>query len=359
MIFAAQRLGLLDAIKAVASNLIVLHHLAFYGPMSDSAAQLLPQLFAWLAADGRIAVQAFLVLGGFLAARALDGCGDDLHRMPLRLLLKRYLKLAPPFIAAMALAAAASELARRWMRHDSISAPASALQFAAHALLLHDLVGVEALSAGVWYVAIDFQLYALLLGLSWLVRVAGGGPRATVLAVAALAALSLWRLNLDPAWDAWAPYFFGSYAFGALAWRACAQRQAAWPLGALILALAGVALLVEFRTRIAAAALVALLLIAALRLRLRLPGTRSAVIAFLGRISYAVFLVHFPVCLVVNAAFVRFAPDTAPVRLGGVILAWLLSLLAGQAFHRWVETPLGAWSAGARTARAAAGAGRA
>jgi hypothetical protein len=41
-------------------------------------------------------------------------------------------------------------------------------QFLAHALLLHSVMGIDSLSAGVWYVAIDFQLFALMLALLWL-----------------------------------------------------------------------------------------------------------------------------------------------------------------------------------------------
>lgn len=62
--------------------------------------------------------------------------------------------------------------------------------------------------------------------------------------------------------------------------------------------------------------------------------------AWMGRISYAVFLIHFPVCLVVNAAFTRFAPSQPEVQLAGVLAAWLASLAAGAAFHRWIEQPL-------------------
>ena len=55
---AATRLAFIDALKAIASHFIVLHHLAFYGPMSDVANQLAPTLFSWLSQDARIAVQA-------------------------------------------------------------------------------------------------------------------------------------------------------------------------------------------------------------------------------------------------------------------------------------------------------------
>lgn len=44
----AQRLVFVDLLKAGAVQLVVLHHLALYGPLSDSAAELLPELMAWL-----------------------------------------------------------------------------------------------------------------------------------------------------------------------------------------------------------------------------------------------------------------------------------------------------------------------
>ena len=52
--------------------------------------------------------------------------------------------------------------------HDSIPDAPDILQLLAHALLLQDLLDQEALSAGVWYVAIDFQLFALAVTLLWL-----------------------------------------------------------------------------------------------------------------------------------------------------------------------------------------------
>ena len=94
---------------------------------------------------------------------------------PRAAIWRRYVKLAPPFVAATLLAAVASAWAAEWMTHDSISAPATLAQLCAHAVLLHGVLGYEALSAGAWYVAIDFQLYAALALLLWLGgRIAGG-----------------------------------------------------------------------------------------------------------------------------------------------------------------------------------------
>ena len=56
------------------------------------------------------------------------------------------------------------------MVHDSIPGATGPLHLLAHAFLLQDLLDQEALSAGVWYVAIDFQLFAVTVILLWLSR---------------------------------------------------------------------------------------------------------------------------------------------------------------------------------------------
>ena len=56
------RLACIDALKAVSSQLIVLHHLAFYGPMSDAAQALAPGLIGWLADYARTVSYTHLTL---------------------------------------------------------------------------------------------------------------------------------------------------------------------------------------------------------------------------------------------------------------------------------------------------------
>ncbi|WP_081933913.1 acyltransferase [Massilia sp. 9096] len=355
----SRQFGLINLLKAGAAQLIVLHHLAFYGPMMDYARPLMPSLVDWLDEYGRIAVQVFLVIGGFLAAKSLSPQGRPGIDQPIGTIWRRYIKLAPPFIVAMLLAMIASEVARHWMDHESISAPANPSQFAAHVLLLHGVLGYESLSAGAWYVAIDFQLYALLTLLLWACgRIADARrwPWLTPAVIGVAMSISLFYFNRDADFDNWGAYFFGSYGLGVLAWWASDPKRHPHGVTALLLMMlapAVLALAIDFRIRIAVALVVACVLFLFGRTRLASCSSHGwTVVNYLAKISYSVFLVHFPVCLVVNAAFTRFVPEQANLQALGAVTAWLASLAAGAAFCRWVEAPLGQMLAGFTKAKA-------
>jgi peptidoglycan/LPS O-acetylase OafA/YrhL len=339
---------LINLLKAGSAQLIVLHHLAFYGPMSDHARTVMPALIDWLYDYARIAVQVFLVIGGFLAAKSLSPQGLPGIANPLQNIWRRYIKLAPPFIVAILLAIIASAVASIWMTDDSISAPPTIGQLGAHVLLLHSVLGYESLSAGAWYVAIDFQLYALMTLVLWLPSRVVGKRLQVWLAPALVAigtATSLLYFNRDADWDVWAPYFFGSYGLGALAfWASDPGRKPRTVLLLLMMMVlpAVLALALDFRSRIAVAAVVACLLFLFGRARLTsCAGGALGLANSLAKISFSVFLVHFPVCLVVNAMFTRFVSEQPQLQAIGMLVAWGTSLWVGAIFFRWVEKPLG------------------
>jgi peptidoglycan/LPS O-acetylase OafA/YrhL len=327
-----------DLLKVVAAQAIVLHHLASYGPLAEQWAQLAPAAADWFARHARIAVQVFLVIGGYLAARQL---APHARWRPgssaWRAIAARYLRLVPPYGAVLVLAVSAAALARRVMADEMVPGPPTAGQWLAHLLLLQDLLGIDALSAGVWYVAIDFQLYALLVGVLMLALVLDHAARRRTapLLVALLVAASLLHFNRDARWDVAAPYFVGAYGLGVLAaWAPLDRRRWAWlALGTVWV---GLALVVEWRSRIAVAALTA----ASLMLwPARAAPWHSGVIAYWSRRSYALFLIHFPVLLLANAAFVHFAPAGRAAAGVGLLLAWAGSLAAAAGFYRFVEQP--------------------
>lgn len=340
----------IDVIKGVACVLIVTHHLAFYGPMSDIAYPLAPALLEWLREHARLAVQVFLVLGGYMVCMGLMAKPGTVAPPPsiASLMARRYLRLALPLFVALLVAVLAAELVRPWLDHPSVPGVPSLVQLLANVLLLQDLVGQEALSAGVWYVAIDFQLYVLaVLSLRGTARTAQGawlGP----LLVCGLMAASLLGFNRQPAWDAWGVYFFGAYGMGMVAaWAVQAHRKGqwnlvqAWVMYLVLLGLAALAL--DFRGRIAVAwaAALGLVLLGCRPLALRSRGWQA--MAYLGQRSYSVFLIHFAVSLLVNAVFGHFWPSSPWTNALGMGLSLLLSLLAGALLYERVERHVPTW----------------
>jgi len=64
-------------------------------------------------------------------------------------------------------------------------------------------------------------------------------------------------------------------------------------------------------------------------------------LAHFGTHSHALVLVHFPICLLVNALFELKDAAAAWASLPAMAAAWLLSNLAAVPFHRWIQAPVG------------------
>ncbi len=335
------RLPLIDAIKGVGCLAIVLHHLAIYGPMSAVVSQSAPQLIEGLVLYARQAVQMFFVLAGFLVAAQLAPEGKILPRPRVALIWKRYKRLITPFLFAVTSAILITALVRPWFEHESLSGAPSLFQLLTHALLLHDLFGIEALSAGVWFVAIDFQLFTLTVLLTALMHRAA--PNREVIfpvLIVLLSALSLWLLNRFSAYDIYAPYFFGAYGLGMLAYWSTRPAFGARAL-LIVLVLGGVALLLEYRITIFVALVTATLVSLAGQKGWLERWPRPGVLTWLGTRSYSIFLIHYGICIGFNALWHVLFPTGVLINGLGMLAAVLSSVAAGALLYRKVESQKG------------------
>jgi len=329
--------------------------MAFYGPMSDVVAQAWPTVLAYLYVHGRLAVQFFLVCAGFLTAGSLARYEELDLSEALKLAWQRYLRLAIPLLAALSFTVLVTEWVRPDFDHASLSATPDWGQALAHMVMLQHVLDIDALSAGIWYVAIDFQLYAMTLFSLMLVkacRCAHAVNSARTLRWglwSGLTCASLWGWNLHPGLDDHGIYFFGSYGLGLLAWEARRQfspglpgaRHRRWLAWGMLLVVGGVSWWLEPRWRIATALGVACLLMGAPAAWLSGEVVRSSgwirVVQWLSTVSYSVFLTHFGVTLLVSAGVSALWPDVLWANTMGMVLALLLSLLGGAMLYRLVE----------------------
>lgn len=333
---------LIDLLKVTAAQCIVLHHFSAYGPLSDAAALAMPDTMAWLYDNARMAVQVFLVVAGYLAAKGMSFAAHSFMDA-LRSLWQRYLRLIVPFGIALLITVLCCAVARPYLDTDLVPHTPTLPQLLAHASLLHSVLNVESLSAGVWYVAIDFQLYAALALLFW---VSKGNRLVSVGLVAALAIASLTWFNMDAALDVWAVYFFGAYGLGALArWAGLRARHGIYALGLYCTALtAGIAsLVVDFRERVALAISVSAVLASFGSYRMALPRRADRWVKHLSSTSYALFLVHFSVLLLANATWTVLKLQDADLAVGFIALSWLLSVACSHVFHTQIEVRLDQW----------------
>lgn len=340
---ATDRLWLLDVLRGAAAHVIVWHHLAFYWPPADSAHPLVLGVNDWLAEYGRCAVQVFFVISGFVAASRLGRRAIKDWRDAIDVVGQRYVRLAGPYLVALQLAILANWLAGQWSEHHAIADPPTIPQYLAHVVLLQDLLEYEALSAGVWYLAIDMQLTVLFVLMRLFARRLSSGvglsPQTAFQLIAwPLAAASLFWFNRDPAWDRWAIYFFGSYGLGlTAAWAQSSGRKwSFWAYAAMIV----LALVVEWRVRLAVALASGLIVHVGGRWEWVSSISDSRWLRTAAQTSYSLFLVHFPVSLLVQAGLSQLAADSPAWSCAGLLTAYALSVAAATAFYFGVERRL-------------------
>lgn len=331
-----RRLSFIVALRACAALIILWHHFALYPPLRDWAAPLIGGVLDWIEHHGR-ATQVFFVISGFVMARSMSGHDWCLRRIGC-FALQRYYRLGIPYLATIALILPVYAFARGWVPDDVLGSPVTLPQLLAHFFFLQDLLGYESLSAGLWFVCINFQLSLVFAALLWLRDRLGGTIDTVGLLGWPLAILSLFYVNLDPAWENWWLYFFPYFFLGVVIYRALAGERAPlefWAFQALML----VALLYEWRWRVGIAVAVGFLLFAAEKLEFGAHWPRNRVIARLGQVSYSLFLIHFPVLMAVSALWARLGWTSPAAAVAGLLAAFLLSIAAAFIFHRWVEMP--------------------
>jgi peptidoglycan/LPS O-acetylase OafA/YrhL len=337
------RFAFIDLLRILAAQVIVLHHLAFYGPLSDHAYPVATGTIDWLYEYGRFAVQIFFVTGGYCLAGSLARRKPDQPRAFIAVVIERYLRLGLPYLAALGVALVANEIARSLMDHPSISARPTPGQLVAHVFLLHKVLGYESLTAGIWYVAIDLQLVALVsLVYAVACRLSSQRRRGHALArwtLLGMGLLSAFFWNRSPDLDQFGIYFLASYMVGMVAaWTQDGSVPKAffWGyLGAIAFSLHA-----DFRARLVVAlATAALLVLVQGQVWLaRLSSIPS--LKRLGLVTYSLFLIHFPICLLVNAWWSHGLPPDPWMAILGMTVAYVLSLAGAVLFHHLVESRL-------------------
>ena len=343
----AGRLPLIDALRALASAIIVWHHMALYWPSSAQVIPFVSETLIWLKLNGR-ATQLFFVIGGFVMAQSLSRRQWN-GQVFGRYVVHRYFRLGLPYVGTIVLALGACTLGRGIISDYVAGAPPSLPQVLAHLLFLQKILGYESFSAGMWFVCINFQMSLVFAALLWVRDRQASRSLALPLVLGwVLAITALFYFNLDERWDPWAMYFFAHFFTGVMAYyglQSPALQRLFWLyVGATVLALAYRCWLDHGQwtlatLRVVVSLVMGLVLFLSVKIGLAQRWPRNRVVAYLGRTSYSLFLVHFPVLVLVLTLWTWLGWTSPLGTVTGLCTTYLASLLASDAFYRHIETP--------------------
>ena len=345
---------MIDLLKVFAAILIILHHLSSYGQIAEDARTVLPGLMIWLFEYGRYAVQIFLVMAGYLATQSLTRFANAKFSSQnlLRVIINRYLRLFAPYMAALIFTIACAWLARFWVNDEFVGEQETLDQFTAHLFFLQGILGLDSISAGAWYVAIDWQLYSVLA----ILLISFSSYQALIWFISIVAVSSLLYFNRSAQYEAYFLYFIGSYGLGVLAYLAknfADSKIQGLAKAALIVigVIIAISTLQEVWLRNFLAWFVALLLFvwgnasypkvsATSVLKVRLLRT----IAWASPRSFCAFLIHFAFILLANTLYIALglhAHESGLLAISLMVTVLACSGIAANYLYRWVEVPSG------------------
>ncbi len=321
--------------------------------MAMDARAVLPELMTWFFEYGRYAVQIFLVMAGYLATQSLTRFANAKFssQQLLRVIINRYLRLFAPYIAALLCTVICAWLARFWVNDEFVGEQETLSQFLAHLFFLQGILGLDSISAGAWYVAIDWQLYSVLA----ILLISFSSYQALIWLISIAAVSSLLYFNRSAQYEAYFIYFIGSYGLGVLAYLAknFADKKIQ-SLAKFALIIIGVIIALSIFQQVwlrnFLAWFVALLLLVWGNASYPTLGSASSnakafalrSIAWASPRSYSAFLIHFAFILLANTLYIAtglHAHQNGLIALGLMLGVLVCSGIAANYLYRWVEIP--------------------
>ena len=301
----------------------------------------------WLFEYGRYAVQIFLVMGGYLAAQSLTRASNLKNpQTVLKTIFNRYLRLFAPYVVALLVTIACAWVARFWVQDEFVGESETMGQFLAHLFFLQGILGLDSISAGVWYVAIDWQLYSVLA----ILLISFSRYQSVIWIVSILAVFSLLVFNRSSAYEAYFIYFIGSYGLGVLSFLASryGDQKINRPAKTCLLLIGLIIAISSFQQiwlRNLLAMFVAIILLA--WGDKAYPANAQGNPFFKGiswgsKRSYCAFLIHFAFILLANTLYI--AMNLSDHESGMLAIAIMLAVLVSSVFaanylYKWIEVP--------------------
>lgn len=304
-----RRFAFIDALRGLAALAVVFHHLDRFGPLWVHADKLLPVFLSEVILENaRVGVQVFFVISGFVIAYSIRNAWVTPGYLG-NFALRRSLRLEPPYWATILVVLALNAICR-WMSMDQATTDATWPQLLAHIFYVQEILGYKQFSIGFWTLCIELQFYLSFVALFGVAQRLGQSRRRwlrlsmpTSLAITFLpfALWSLFHSSLceEAANGMWLSRYFWTFFLGALV---CWTLNEQTPRAMLYFFLAAMVVrLGLFWTIGGAVGLVTGTIVYVVGRRGHLADWLDwRWLQFLGKISYSLYLIHYPVNHVVS-----------------------------------------------------------
>ncbi len=336
------RLRFIDGLRGTAAGSVLLFHIAnsdFYLNSSGGGRGIVALVNKLAAAFGFLGVEIFFVISGFVIAYSLRSAKID-GAFTAKFVVRRSLRLDLPYWAAIVLATCTAILFTRLLHATTYPIP-SARTIATNMLYLQHILHRPDIVMVFWTLCYEVQFYTTYMLLQFVAQRAGRGEKGAnailtaILLITGVASLACFMKN--PAVGGWCYNWWYLFAFGALICRQMlANRKSLTPLYAVLLIAAA---LCSARREPIAGALTGVGIFAAIYFNGLCTWLSGAVIQYLGRISYSLYLTHALVIQVLSSILTHVHSagifHTVPVYL----LMVGVSIGCAEGFYRIFERP--------------------
>ncbi len=350
-----RHLGFFDGLRGVAAFAVVLYHISGHERMQELMAALPAPLVEWGFRYGLLGVAVFFVLSGFVIGYSLDRwrLAAD-HENPERrakpfgvFLVKRLVRLTPPYYAAIAVAlvAAIGAAVESGEPFEPGLAPFTIGRLVAHLFYVQEILGYVNFNDVFWTLAIELQFYIALI-VVWLIKEpveARWGRTAGLAVIVASAVAGLaWPFALVTV-EGRSPWFMAlwySFASGVMLYLTWQGRLPRLVIGAYTAALVVAAAIggpnqgFLLATVATSGAILAAMELGRLDQWLTIRPFR-----FLGRISYSLYLIHTPILGAVFTVMAAIGPTNVWWDLVAMTAGVVAGLVLSTIFYHLFELP--------------------
>jgi len=320
------RFAYVDGLRGVAVSMVVLFH-AVEGDHIRTLFSTFPTCIQVMLRHGDFGVAIFFVLSGFVIAHSLRA--ELSPTGALRFVLRRSLRLDPPYWVAIAIGILFALLASLAV----VGRPAdtfSTAQIISHLFYLQGILGYKNINPVFWTLCLEIQLYLAYA----LLRL----TRYTPILCAAFGASLIWPLGLHDGWPGvfvgfWFAFLLGAGAY--LAWTNLSARP--WFLGYAAVISAAALYRLDYFALVCCITGISLLIVSVANLQTDLMNWRW--LQYLGMISYSLYLIHNPITGAVFRVGFLLTERSIYTEAGWWLVSLATCIAAAALLWRLVERP--------------------